>query len=163
MVLLNRINSLEFQISKDWFVQKMLILKHLPSLEIEYHETTEIKWMKFFICLPGQKKRYEFFIKYLPQFKYGIQVFQPELFCCNTDIVRTMDNHISSSGQICYFFPGDLTYKSGISCLYTIQSGIKWADCYDYWTKNQLGGWPSKEMPHGSYAPAYFNIHRPML
>ena len=152
-----------FEISRDWFVQKALINAHLPSLDVKFYEIDDLKGIEFSVCLPNQKYKFNFFIIYKPAFNYGVQLYQPELYSINTDIVRHIDNHINSQGQICYFFPGDLTYKSGISCLYAIHAAIKWADCYDYWSKNIIGGWPSTEMPHGSYAPFFFNIKRPML
>jgi len=148
--------------SLDWFVQKVLIEKDLPLLKIKYIEGG-IKTIEFSITLPGQTYIFEFSIWYSIKFDHGVQVHQPFLFCKNKDVVRHADAHINSKGQICYFYPADLSHKSGISCSYAIKAAIKWADCYDFWIKNPMGGWPCKEMPHGSYAPAYFNIHRPML
>ncbi|MFD0765819.1 hypothetical protein ACFQZI_13230 [Mucilaginibacter lutimaris] len=146
----------------DWFVQKALIERDLPLMKVKYHEA-KIKSIAFSVSLPGQSYIFVFLIVYFAEFRHGVQINQPYLYCRNDDIIRHIDNHINSKGQICYFFPGDLSYKSGLSCLYAIQAAIKWADCYNYWFKNQMGGWPCKEMPHGSYAPAYFNIQRPML
>lgn len=163
MAFLNNKENERVEISRDWFVQRMLISLHLPSLKMDFYEVDSLKGIEFSLSLPNQKSKFNFFVLYKPAFKYGVQLNQPELYCTNNDIVRDIDNHISSKGQICYFFPGDLTYKSGISCMYTIQAAIKWADCYDYWSKNKMGGWPCSEMPHGSYAPSYFNIKRPMI
>lgn len=147
----------------DWFVNYSLIKAHFPDLKVVYGEKAGIKIISFSIFLPASTYAYKFLIYYKPQFVKGVQQIQPLLFCGNPDIIRDTDNHINLSGQICYFFPGDLTFKSGISCLYAMQAAIKWSDCYNYWLKNKIGGWPAAEMPHGSYAPAYFNINRPLL
>lgn len=147
----------------DWFVQKALIKSALPELVIQIYEGGITKVIEFSIKLPNRSSLYDFKIVYYPFFKDGVQLYQPELFCKNRDIIRDIDNHINSEGQVCYFYPGDLSPKSGISCSYAILAAIKWADCYDYWFKNQIGKWACAEMPHGSYVPDIFGIHRPMI
>jgi|GEM_PF-4030410 hypothetical protein len=147
----------------DWFTQVVLIKKFMPNFNVALGNIKGFKTIEFSVSLPYQQFKFDFMIAYKPKFKYGVQLHQPLLFCKNNDIIRHIDAHINIDGQICYFYPGDLSYKSGISCLYAIQAAIKWADCYNYWIHNKLGGWPCSEMPHGSYAPASFEIHRPLL
>lgn len=162
-MLKSSIATLELYQNTDWFVQLELINLYLPKMKIEIYEEGQLKRIDFNVRLSGEKFIFKMRLFYRPVFNKNVQMIQPILFCLNEDIERDIDNHISKSGSICYFFPGDMSHVSGISCLYCIQCAIKWCDCYSFWLKNKSAGWPGKEMPHGSYFASRFDILRPSL
>jgi hypothetical protein len=162
--MLNLTNN-EFQVKIDWYVQEVLINLYLSKIPfiIEDDKGKNFKILSFDVQPKKNGLIFKMKIYYQPIFKNGVQQMQPLLFCLNDDIRGDIDNHISKTGNICYFYPGDLSHKSAISCLYCMQCAIKWCDCYSFWLDNQEGGWPCKEMPHGSYHPNLFNISRPFI
>jgi hypothetical protein len=161
--MLTLINKTQSLVAIDWFVQVALINRFLPNLKVKYLIQSKFHVLKFDVQPKAGGRIFRMEVKYFFADAHGVQLYQPFLYCNNIDIVKHIDNHIFASGGICYFYPADLSHRQGISCLFAIQCAIKWCDCYSYWEENKAGGWPCNEMSHGSYHPAFFNVHRPLL